>query len=370
MAKNREHTIGNSNGSGKTNGGYRNILVIRFTALGDVAMTIPVLYSFCYSNPDTEFTMLTQRVASTLFVNPPSNLKVVGVDTRSQYHGLRGIYRLFKDLTASTRFDAVADLHDVLRSHLLSLLFALFTGAKVRRINKGRVGKRRLTRTWNKRMFQLRSSRERYREVFHHLGLKYDDCFETLFGGSAADTKLFENITAAKREGERWIGIAPFAKHQGKIYPLDKMKVVVERLAVMNGVKIFLFGAGDSERAVLREWSMGRENVISMAEGMNGFAVELALLSHADVMISMDSANMHLASLVGLPVISIWGATHPYCGFMGWRQSESNAVQLSMKCRPCSVFGNKPCRRGDYACLNDITPEMIISKVEHRLKNN
>ena len=95
-----------------------------------------------------------------------------------------------------------------------------------------------------------------------------------------------------------------------------------------------------------------------------GSSNELILMSHLDVMISMDSGNMHLASLVGTKVVSIWGATHPYAGFMGWNQSEENAVQLDMACRPCSVYGNKPCLRGDYACMNDIRPEMIVAKIK------
>ena len=96
-------------------------------------------------------------------------------------------------------------------------------------------------------------------------------------------------------------------------------------------------------------------------------AEELALMSHLDVMLAMDSGNMHLASLVGTPVVSVWGATHPYAGFMGWGQSEKNAVQISLPCRPCSIFGNKPCIRGDYACLRQITPNQIIEKVESLL---
>ena len=77
----------------------------------------------------------------------------------------------------------------------------------------------------------------------------------------------------------------------------------------------------------------------------------------------MDSANMHLASLTGIPVVSIWGATHPYAGFMGWGQSLDNAIQLDMDCRPCSIFGQKPCRLGDYPCLNNIKPETVVEKI-------
>ena len=82
-----------------------------------------------------------------------------------------------------------------------------------------------------------------------------------------------------------------------------------------------------------------------------------------DTLISMDSANMHLASLFGVPVISVWGATHPFAGFYGWAQPADNAVQIDLYCRPCSVFGNKPCYRGDHACMQQLPEEKIMEKV-------
>jgi ADP-heptose:LPS heptosyltransferase len=74
---------------------------------------------------------------------------------------------------------------------------------------------------------------------------------------------------------------------------------------------------------------------------------------------------MHLASLLGTTVVSVWGATHPYAGFTGWRQSPENIVQIDKPCRPCSVYGNKKCYRDDapYACMKEISPSMIIEKI-------
>ena len=66
-------------------------------------------------------------------------------------------------------------------------------------------------------------------------------------------------------------------------------------------------------------WIAKYPSVVSMIGKLN-MRTELNLMSHLDVMLSMDSANMHLASLVNIPVVSIWGATHPYAGFMGWKQ--------------------------------------------------
>ena len=97
------------------------------------------------------------------------------------------------------------------------------------------------------------------------------------------------------------------------------------------------------------------------------FEKELDLISGLDLMLSMDSANMHLASLFGVPVVSIWGATHPYAGFYGWGQKPSNAVQVELYCRPCSVFGNKPGYRGDLLCLTSISPVTVYEKIMQNL---
>ncbi len=341
----------------------RRVLVTRFSALGDVAMTIPVLYSVALCNPATQFFFVTRNSMTGMFINPPANLTVRGFDLNDEvYKGFFGIMRLYGQLKAEYDFDAVADLHDVLRTHLLDIR-AWAGGVRVARLNKGRSHKRRLTRSTNKVMLPLTSQRARYREVFHRLGFVVENRFESLFPSGHGDPALFASLTPPKQPGERWIGIAPFAKHKGKIYPVELMENVVEHFSKMDNVKIFLFGGGSEEAEVLGNWAGRYQHVISLASKRHGFAVELSLLSYLDVMVSMDSANMHLASLVRIPVVSVWGATHPYCGFKGWRQNDADMVQLSMTCRPCSVFGDKPCHRGDYHCLAGIAPQIIIDKV-------
>ena len=85
-------------------------------------------------------------------------------------------------------------------------------------------------------------------------------------------------------------------------------------------------------------------------------------------MLTMDSANMHLASLVGTPVVSIWGATHPNVGFYGFRQDPNNDVLIDLVCRPCYVFGNKPCANSEqYACMNRISETSVIDKINNIL---
>ena len=341
---------------------YRKVLIMRLSALGDVAMTIPVVYSVCRAYPDTTFVMLTQKVASQLFLCAPRNLQVVVADVKGRHKGFGGLYDLAKELRALS-IDAVADLHDVLRTKFLRTCFRWW-GIRVAVIDKGRKEKHQLTaRHKHGELHPLRSSFERYGDVFDSLGFTFTPQFDSLYGEGKGDEGLYSALTPPKAPGEYWIGVAPFAKHEGKIYPLDHMENVVAKLSGESKVKIFLFGSGERERDILSVWEERYPHVITLADKRHGFALELALMSHLDVMISMDSANMHLASLVAVPVVSVWGATHPCCGFLGWHQSEANMVQLPLGCRPCSIFGNKPCHRKDYACM-EIAPSVIVERVK------
>jgi len=342
--------------------GLKSVLVSRFSALGDVAMTVPVLYSACRCYPDVQFTFVTRKSMTAIFINPPSNLIVVGVDLEKEYSGPLGLWHLFNAMHRKYKFDGLIDLHDVLRSKIIAL-YCRLRGIPVSVVNKGRKGKRALTRRHNKVLLPLISTRARYRQAFHGIGLPVEGNFSGLYGNGKGDPALFASITTPKQNGEKWVGIAPFAKHPGKIYPPDMMEQVVKAISARKGVRIFLFGGGADESAVLQSWAERYDGVKSLAGKRYGFPVELSLVSWLDVMVSMDSANMHLASLVCTPVISVWGATHPYCGFKGWRQKEEDTIQLPMTCRPCSVFGNKPCFRGDWHCLCGISPNVIEGRV-------
>ena len=158
------------------------------------------------------------------------------------------------------------------------------------------------------------------------------------------------------------MGIAPIVRHKAKAYPPEQMERIVSRLHHLKDVHIFLFGGGHLEESVAHTWASTYKGVTSVI-GKLSMGQELALMSHMDVMVTMDSGNMHLASLVGTPVVSIWGATHPYAGSLGWGQTADNAVQVDMPCRPCSVNGHRPCYRGDYACLKRINADAIMQKV-------
>lgn len=344
------------------------VLITRFSALGDVAMTIPVVYSVCTAHPEVHFVMVTQQVASTLFINAPKNLTAIGADVKDTYAGLLGKWQLATDLQKKYHFDAFIDLQNDKRTRIMGLRLWL-AGVKVLRIDNGTAGKRALTRRHGKRMLPLISSRARYREVFHRLGLDFEKTFTSIFGTQQATPDVFAEISQPKPDGSRWIAIAPFAKFKGKIYPMELMEKTIDIVASWDNTHIFLFGAGEAEHKQLKQWANKHHNVTSVADKRHGFACELALLSYCDVMLSMDSANMHLASLVRLPVVSIWGATHPYCGYMGWKQSEADAIQLNMACRPCSVVGDKDCYFNDFFCLTGIQPTLVASRIAEKFSH-
>lgn len=342
----------------KSNEERRNVLVMRFSALGDVAMTIPVVYPVCRANPDTRFIMLTKKWPASMFHDRPDNLEVVGIDVKKEYKGLIGLYRLASRLVKEYHVDAVADLHNVLRTRIMGLFMRL-RGIQVVKLDKQRAQRRALVS--HRTTEPVTSTIDRYRMVFEQLDLDAPDNFTRLYDGKPVPESP---IVLEKKPGTRWIAISPFSAHDGKVYPLELMKSVIAILNKRENYWIFLMGGGKEEKIALRGVARGNQRITSMAEIKHGFIDEYALLDKCDVMLTMDSANMHLASLMGLKAITIWGATSPACGFRGYGQDASTDIQLDdLDCRPCSIYGERDCKHGDFRCMTRIPPERIAQRV-------
>lgn len=341
---------------------FLNVLVIRFSAFGDVAMSLPAVYSVAKAYPNHVFYVLTSKSFETLFVNQLPNIKVIAIDLK-KYKGLKGLWKLAKEIREHYEINAVADLHDVLRSKFLRIYFLLH-GKQVKHIDKGRAQKTIITKH-KAPLKQIKHTIDRYRDVFSHLKLPAEMSFVSYFEN---ETDVADKLTSISFDASKTnIGLAPFAKHAEKMYPIDKMEDVVKALLATGDRHIYLFGGGGDEKRKMKEWESKYSNVTSVI-GKLTLENELLLMSHLSLLVSMDSANMHLASLVNIPVVSIWGATHPFLGFYGYNQNPDNAVQIELDCRPCSVFGNVPCWRDDHACMEWLPPEMIVERVEVVLK--
>lgn len=338
------------------------VLVIRTSSLGDAAMLVPVLVSVATRYPQSRFTILTRATFAPLFQNLSFNISVIPLQLTKKHKGFIGLLRTLLKVVPMG-FTHVADEHDVLRSKVIRF-FMLLTGRKVRHINKGRDEKEEMI--LSKKLYPpLKPTTDRYMDTFERLGFPAPMTFSNFFDFTTRDLSIFKPYDITTKQG-KWIGIAPFAKHKGKIYPLEKSENIVRILSQKEENHILLLG-GKDDFTIFEEWRQKYPNITNLAGKLN-LEKELLLISYMDVVISMDSANMHLASLVNVPVVSIWGATHPSLGFYGYKQDPSNAIQIDLECRPCSVYGNKPCARFDYACLHQIPESIIINKVNEILE--
>lgn len=335
------------------------IIVLRFSAMGDVAMVASVLKEFSEQNPNSELIMVSREAFKPFFNHIPT-LSFHAIQPKTIHKGIIGLYRLYKELKKYNAV-AIADLHDNLRSRTISSFFRL-SGTKIRRIDKGRAEKKALTRSDNKVLKPLRQTVERYADVFRSLDFKIELSHKLIPSPQKLPAKaldLFKNNLAKK------IGIAPFAQHIYKVYPLDKMEQVIAIL-FKQGYNIFIFGGGNTEQAIAEKWQETFNRVHSLIGNYN-LTEELSIISNLDLMLSMDSSGMHMASLAGIPVVSVWGPTHPYAGFLGYGQLESDCIQIEHPNRPNSIYGNKPCLCGVESCMDLINPEMIVDKINKKL---
>lgn len=337
----------------------KKIIVLRFSAMGDVAMVASVLKEFADQNPNVEIIMVS-REAFKPFFNGITNLTFHPIYPKTLHQGISGLFNLFKELR-SYKPTAVADLHDNLRSRVISTFFR-FTGVDIKRIDKGRSEKKALTRTNNKIFKPLRKTVDRYADVFKELGFSVNLSHKIYKNSQKIPhhaARFFKNKTTKK------IGISPFAQHNYKIYPLDKMEQVISALSNL-GYELFIFGGGKSEKVQAEKWQKTYSNTHNIIGEFN-LSEEMSIISNLDLMLSMDSAGMHIASLVGIPVISIWGPTHPYAGFLGYGQLEEDCVQVDHPNRPNSIYGNKPCLCGVQNCMDLIESKTIVNRIKDKL---
>lgn len=326
--------------------------------MGDVAMTIPVLRTLTTTYPRLQLTVLTQKHLFPLF-SGLERVTTLEVDTKKKHKGLRGLWRLYKTLKAQ-QFDAIADLHGSLRSGILKTFFALDRIPFVQ-IDKGRKEKKALTRTQNKIFRPLKSTHQRYAEVVATLGFPVDLSQAQPLEKHQRSEKLRHWMGKTQK---KWIGIAPFATHAGKRYPLPLMREVITTLNSTQQYTIILFGGGHHEVQQLEKLSKDF-NCVRNAAGKFSLSEELALISNLDLMLAMDSSNAHIAANYGIPVVTLWGVTHPYAGFYPFHQPLDNALLADREqypLLPTSVYGNSV-PKGYEAVMETIPPQKVVAKL-------
>lgn len=336
----------------------KHLLVIRFSALGDVAMTVPVVKNMLEQYPDVQITFVSTAFVGPLF-QEIERCRFIPAFLHGKHNGLWGMVRLFRELRSLQKFDYVVDLHDVLRSKMLRFLWAV-NGTKSVHINKGRKEKRQLTRKKNKILRQLKTSFQRYADTFARAGFPITlDNSKPILKARQMPESFMNQINPEKKF---LLGVAPFSKHEGKMYPLDKMKNLLMSLNQVGNVQLIFLGS-KQESTLLQEWAKEIPGSINVA-GKYSFEEELGIISNLSLVLSMDSANVHLASLFKVPVITVWGETHPFAGFQGWGQPDSHNVQLDIPCRPSSIYGQKKHFRKKDDCMVWMSEQVILDKIK------
>ncbi|MGV6830242.1 MAG: glycosyltransferase family 9 protein [bacterium] len=329
----------------------KHILIIRLSAMGDVAIAAPLILALSKQYPNYKITVLTKPFFNPIFDLIP-NVEVLNLKANKEHKGLIGLYKLSQQIK-HLKVDAIADLHNVLRTKIISV----FLPSKIRfeKINKGRNEKKQLVE--GKLFKQLPTSFDRYRNVFNSLNI--DISLEQPYF-LEKPTISSDPVSKVFSSSKKTIGIAPFAAFEGKTYPLTKMKEVVNALS--KNYLVLLFG-GKNQSEELEEL-VTNANVKNCA-GQFSFSDELAIIAHLDLMISMDSGNAHLAAMFGVKTVTLWGITHPFAGFYPYKQPMEYALLANREKYPkipTSIYGNKSPE--DYVnAIASIAPEEIINKV-------
>lgn len=341
-------------------------LVMRLSALGDVAMLLQTLYAVARTNEQHEFVLLTQPFMSELLLDPPDNVEAMAIDIKRDDGNILGLLRYLYRLRRE-HFDAVLDLHDVLRTKFLRAGLAL-AGIPIRRLHKPRRERRALmSRSATDPIVPVPPMWKLYLQVFASAALRVPETIPPIALHPSLQEnfrKHYPDLTGPLSRRVR-IGVAPFASSDAKTYNLQLMKEALRELSLSKYFDIYLFGGRGREQATLESWASELDNVYSVA-GRLDLSEELIMMTTLRVMVSMDSANMHLASLVGTRVLSIWCCTHPAAGFLGIGQRLEDCLQPEgLPARPCSILGNnKVCRNaGKVPCNRAMHPEELTTRL-------
>lgn len=338
--------------------------------MGDVVLLVPVIRSLVETYSDVEVTVVTRPKFASFFTDIERVIPFPA-DVDYTYNGIFGMRELFRKLLRKGDYEVVMDMHDHIRTMAMRALFKLF-GTNVVVFNKGRADKKQFTKKENKDITPLPHTVERYREAFEKAGFPVNIVrppYINLKTSAREETQKWLDDNNITKTG-KWIGIAPFAMHKSKIWPLGNYEKVMRQIMQDGPAQFFLFGGGENEIKFFKELkALFPENSYVVA-GQLKMKQELALMEKLDLMLCTDSSNMHLAAMMNVPLISIWGGTHPDVGFGPYGKSNESIIQISreeLPCRPCSVYGRETCFRGDFACLNRITPEAVSQRINTSL---
>ncbi|HET6225292.1 MAG TPA: glycosyltransferase family 9 protein [Bacteroidia bacterium] len=315
----------------------KKILIIRFSSIGDIILTTPVLRCLKTQSPETEIHYLTKKSFKSILDHNPYLSKIHTIE------------KDVKEITAELKkenFDEIIDLHNNLRTLQTKLLL----GKKASTFRKLNFQKWLLVQFKINRMPQLHVV-DRYMETIKHLGIKNDERGLDYFI-PAKDEVALQTLPLTHQQG--YIGFVIGAKHFTKQLPLEKIISVCKKI---NQPLVLLGGKEDRDRGELIVAAIGIH--VYNACGIYNLNQSASLVKQAARIISHDTGLMHIAAALKKDITSIWGNTVPAFGFTPYKPGKASKIVevQGLACRPCSKIGYDKCPKGHFKCMKEINEE-------------
>ena len=336
-----------------------SVALVVLAEMSDLIDALWILRALRSSYPETKVAVVTAPAYRSLVKG--EGAEFIACPAR----GVRGLWRAASALRRGG-YRSLADLQGSVRTFMLRVVVAVrtFFGSRTRVVDRARQSRKMMTRKFRKVLLPNTFSTERYRLTLERLGFKNLVLPVNPVGSVERDFYIPEQLTSVLGEKSGvWVGYAPFADTRGKMFPTSTSDKLVA-LLVERFERVVIFGGGDMERLFAEGVAEKYGPKVVPAVGILSPYEEMKLMGAVDLIISPDNPSLHLASLAGTPVLSIWGSTHPFAGGAGYGQNPEWQLQLDLPCRPCAVRGERGCIFGDRRCINGITPEMVAERAE------
>ncbi len=315
----------------------KKVLIIRFSSLGDVLLTTPILRVLKNKFPGVTIHYLVKaEVKETLLFNPHIDKLIL--------FKKENILSELRDKIKAENYDYIIDLHDNLRSLYLT------KGLKVFRIKKPSFKKLLLVKLKINLLKQNKSIVEMYAAAIPEF--KLDNLGLELFLNKGENKSCIE---------EKTIGICPGAKHYTKRWEYNSYKELIN-LLTKSGYKVLLFG-GTYDMEMCKTLSENNNNVENLSSDNDLIGMGKNML-RCKLIVGNDSGLMHAASAVNVPSIVIFTSTVKEFGFAPYKTKSLVIENELIKCRPCSHIGKAVCPKGHFNCSKTITPLLVFNKLQ------
>jgi lipopolysaccharide heptosyltransferase II len=344
---------------------YKRILVIRFSSLGDILLTIPLLKVLRRKFPNAVIDYCTKSEYKDLIKLNPNINSIIAADNDLDFRKLK---LLKKELTGNL-YNLVIDLHNNLRTFYLKL-FLGFT-SKIIVFRKYSVKKFLLVNFKINLIKSLPSISVRYIETLKKITeLKESDLSyqPEIFTNNETKTNLIKILGEnGIPELKNTICFIPGSKHFTKTWPPEYYAELINMFD--ENSKIILAGTDKDKVNIDFIKSKTRENVSDLC-GKLSLTELTELMKQCRLVICGDTGPMHIADSLNIPLIAIMGSSVREFGFYPQSQSSTVIENTGLKCRPCSHIGKEKCPKGHFKCMKEIKPEAVYYLVKEKLSSN